>query len=326
VPETRERESTYGFFASRAAERYAASRENEILRVRVGSRMYGTARPDSDEDYYAVWMPTKEQMLGLGEVTQYDTKDVAEDGKTVVEVKRYPFHLFIKHALKNNPNFLEALFADEANILFETEAGKRLREARNMFPSRRVCLNTFLGYAQSQRKKLTFKRERIAEFVKVFERVKKLKAEHVDKLPERITVNSEINEMKWWRIYEKGERVALVYENIVKTLEEYGWRRKLIEKFGWDTKFASHLIRILSEGFDLFHTGKITFPLKCRKEINEIRDGKWTMQEVLDASEQWEKRLKDEYDKSDLQMESDYAEIDKLLVNTMDDYWAGRIK
>lgn len=60
-------------------------------------------------------------------------------------------------------------------------------------------------------------------------------------------------------------------------------RPELVEKYGYDTKFASHAIRIAIQGIQLMKTGRLTLPMEDheRRYLIKIREGHFTQGEVL---------------------------------------------
>ena len=71
-------------------------------------------------------------------------------------------------------------------------------------------------------------------------------------------------------------------------LDKVGNRKELILKHGMDTKFASHLIRLLMECKDLLITGVLEFPLDYADTLIDIKNGKWAIKEVLDYATELE--------------------------------------
>lgn len=70
-------------------------------------------------------------------------------------------------------------------------------------------------------------------------------------------------------------------------------RPELVEKYGFDTKYAGHMLRLGYQGLELAETGRLTFPMPepHRQHIIDVRTGKHTMQECLDEAESLEARL-----------------------------------
>jgi predicted nucleotidyltransferase len=70
-------------------------------------------------------------------------------------------------------------------------------------------------------------------------------------------------------------------------------RPELVAQYGFDTKYAGHLIRLGYQGIELAETGKLTLPMPepTRSHIVAIRTGKHTEAEVLDEARGLEERL-----------------------------------
>jgi len=57
-------------------------------------------------------------------------------------------------------------------------------------------------------------------------------------------------------------------------------RRDLVMKFGYDTKNASHLVRILRVGIEFLATGEIRVLREDAAELIEIKKGEWSLERV----------------------------------------------
>jgi len=55
-----------------------AAEKNCILEIVTGSQLYGTATPESDEDFIGIFMPPKEYILGLKSVAEVDLSVVSK--------------------------------------------------------------------------------------------------------------------------------------------------------------------------------------------------------------------------------------------------------
>ena len=136
--------------------------KNLIMKVMVGSHLYGTETENSDKDFMGIFIPDRDYVLGIKKVEQVEIRtnptnsghrNTSADTDTVL----YSLPKFIHLASQNNPNIVELFFAPEKNIVFDTPYGKRLREAYASFISKKVK-HTFMGYAFSQKQKLMYKR------------------------------------------------------------------------------------------------------------------------------------------------------------------------
>ena len=70
-------------------------------------------------------------------------------------------------------------------------------------------------------------------------------------------------------------------------------RPELVEKYGFDTKYAGHIVRLGLQGIEFMETGKFSLPMDPDQAelIRGIRTGKYTQQEALDMAYDVEDRL-----------------------------------
>ena len=94
-------------------------------------------------------------------------------------------------------------------------------------------------------------------------------------------------------------------------------RKKLIKDFGYDTKFAYHLVRLLSECKQILSEG--TLILDKEKELyKEIRSGKWSEKEIIDFFNFHSHQLEVIYNKSTLPEKANEEKIKKLLIDCIE--------
>lgn len=132
--------------------------KNKILVVRTGSHLYGTNRPESDEDFVGIFMPSEEYVYGFKRVDEVDMSIHSKDEnnrntKDAIDIKYYEFRKFVKLAMENNPNILEILFVNKENIIYVNEIGQKLLDMAERFPHQ-GAKQKFTGYALSQKGKL----------------------------------------------------------------------------------------------------------------------------------------------------------------------------
>ena len=58
-------------------------------------------------------------------------------------------------------------------------------------------------------------------------------------------------------------------------------RRKVMEKYGYNTKSASNVMRIACGGIDLISHGHLKLPYENRELLSDIKNGKYTFEEVM---------------------------------------------
>lgn len=109
-----------------------------------------------------------------------------------------------------------------------------------------------------------------------------------------------------------------------KTGKSGSKRVKLIEKYGYDTKKASHMIRLLSECFELLTCHSISYPSRIADELLKIKQGQYTIDYVLARADAIERSLDDVYKVSTLPRGPDRAGIEKLQMSLLERYWDDR--
>lgn len=100
-------------------------------------------------------------------------------------------------------------------------------------------------------------------------------------------------------------------------------RPELVEKYGYDTKYAGHIIRLGFQGIDYMNTGAFPIPMleEQRDYILAVRKGEVSEQEVLTRAGELEAELKDAIDCSTLPEQPAYDVINEWLVMTYQDFW-----
>lgn len=91
-------------------------------------------------------------------------------------------------------------------------------------------------------------------------------------------------------------------------------RRDLIEKYGYDTKFFMHSIRLLTSAIEILNTGDYSTYRSNREFLLECRNGKYTLEEALWMIDDYDSRLNESFNRSKLPEESDYEAVNNLLI------------
>ena len=271
-----------------------------LYKVRVGSFLYGTSTPESDEDYLGVFVPSPKDYLGLNKVEQISdsTKDSTEDRRNTIEdidCTYYSLPKFLRLLLNNNPNIIEMLFVNNENIVHLEYPFDQILSNPEWFVSSRVQ-HSFAGYAYSQRKKLIIKKERFQGLQKTiqilegFHNYQILDPKHKLDIVLVDILNQHLKYYKGLKnnteSFHVGLPTKIIYEKLVAEYERYGWRvhTDSFAKVGYDTKFGYNLIRLLWEGKELIKTGKLTFPLsdEIQNVVSNIRNCYVTYTELLE--------------------------------------------
>lgn len=98
-------------------------------------------------------------------------------------------------------------------------------------------------------------------------------------------------------------------------------RRLLVEKYGYDTKNASHLIRLLTMGIEFLETGRLNiFRTHDVEKLKDIKTGKWSIEEVKKEAELLFEHAKDAKEESILPNKPNYAKVEETLKNILFSY------
>ena len=100
-------------------------------------------------------------------------------------------------------------------------------------------------------------------------------------------------------------------------------RAQLEARFGYDTKHASHLVRLMTEGTELLSTGFITFPRPDAPLLLEIKSGYFTYERLLEMVGDIDSTFDDLYKNSCLPDKPNRKLIDKLCVSVVENFIEG---
>lgn len=94
-------------------------------------------------------------------------------------------------------------------------------------------------------------------------------------------------------------------------------RKRLVEKHGYDTKMASHLIRLLRQGIEFLRDGELRVVREDADELLAIKDGKHPIESVQAEAAIEMEALKRAFHTSTLPDKPDMARINKLAVDVV---------
>jgi uncharacterized protein len=98
-------------------------------------------------------------------------------------------------------------------------------------------------------------------------------------------------------------------------------RVELEDKYGYDTKYAMHVIRLYGEAKELMEYGRITLPRPNRDELVEIRKGKYSLPQIRELGAQLESEALAAQATSPLADEVDRDAISQLLADAHLHFW-----
>lgn len=120
------------------------------------------------------------------------------------------------------------------------------------------------------------------------------------------------------------------YENEKMNWEQYWiWKKNrnktrsaLEEQYGYDSKHAMHLVRLLRMGVEALTEGVIKVHRPDAAELLEIRNGKWTYDEVVRYAEQTDKMVRENlYIKTSLPKKPNIHLAAELIMKVQDMMW-----
>ena len=120
--------------------------------------------------------------------------------------------------------------------------------------------------------------------------------------------------------YLRGQRERMLNGTVAKRVN----RPELIERYGFDTKFAGHMVRLGVQGVELLETGTITLPIPepWLTWIRDLRQGLHTQREAIDVAAELEARLETLTRTSSLPERPDMKRADQWLIDTYQAVWA----
>jgi len=93
-----------------------------------------------------------------------------------------------------------------------------------------------------------------------------------------------------------------------------------IEKYGYSTKFAYHLIRLMNEIEQILVEHELDLQ-KNNEQLKSIRRGEWTMERIDEYFQSKEKILEETYAKSTLRQVPDQAAIKEVLMQCLEQHY-----
>lgn len=97
-------------------------------------------------------------------------------------------------------------------------------------------------------------------------------------------------------------------------------RSELEAKYGYDTKHASHLVRLMRMGKEILSTGEVHVYRPDREELKAIRNGAWSYEQIEEYASIMEKEIVELSKTSELPDKPDRPFLDQLCVNVIDLY------
>jgi predicted nucleotidyltransferase len=282
----------------------------DILRVIQGSVAYGTNNDNSDIDIKGICIqPVSNYLNPIESFEQHVQND---PDITIYDIKK-----FISLALQCNPNFIEILFTNQTHITYINEIGIKLQSLKNEFLSKKAY-QSFINYASGQTKRIKNHKYNIDNPpVKPDRKVyglpldRKLVTEEARvKICQQLKINNysmpsktdlDIVKMKLgeeqainWYKEQQFFADSQKYQKYLNWMNNRNDKRYETEvKYGYDTKHAYHLIRLLRMGAEILEKGEVNVYRKDREDLISIRNGEWDYDKLLAESETISEKCKE---------------------------------
>ena len=313
-----------------------------------GSKLFGTDNPNSDTDYKGIFIPSKEDVLLKRDIEHYNynTNSKSKNSKEDIDLQLYSIYKWFNLLKKGETGALDLLFSifREDTQIYRDEAFLNIIKV-NYQKFYNKNLHSFIGYCVGQSKMYNIKGQRFNElhhFVELFKQIAiespeaKLES-YFDKI-EQIFQKEHFKYVKFVKAaisrgnqaYREGQYVQLLgkrfagsvtvgyfSERIEEMEKQFGHRTRDASK-GIDYKALSHAVRVINEVEELLDDAFISFPLKNRKYITAIKEGKIELDEVMEYINQKLDIVQEKLDNSNLPDKSDEEFIDKLTLDLVE--------
>lgn len=103
----------------------------------------------------------------------------------------------------------------------------------------------------------------------------------------------------------------------MQSMNRTGKRAELIEKHGYDVKFAYHIVRLMDE-IEQILSDKTLILGRNKEQLKSIRRGEWDKNQIIEFFNTKEKQLEDLYHKSDLQHSPNESKIKDVLLQCLE--------
>jgi predicted nucleotidyltransferase len=262
----------------------------EILsKVLSGSHLFGLNTEKSDLDYRGCYLPELKDCI-LGKVKKSITSIEGNDPSTVdksnvSDTQYFGLQAFINNLSNGEVNSLDLLHARGDNLLRTSEEWEFLYNNKDKFYTKR--LDGVVGFVLSQTRKYSNRGVRYNSVVEVIEFLDKVEFPKLTKL-KHIWNLLPVNSFAEFRTDKLGNEVYSVCERMVHPTVTVEHALKVFTNYktlygqrsidagsldGYDLKAISHAFRCLDELEELIHERNITFPLKNRERILNIKLG-----------------------------------------------------
>lgn len=101
-------------------------------------------------------------------------------------------------------------------------------------------------------------------------------------------------------------------------------RKRLVEQFGYDTKNAAHLIRLLRMATEFLTDGCLSVTRPDADQLLEVKRGEWSLEQVKAEADRLGALASEAYLRCTLPAQPDMEAISRLAVDIVESAWAER--
>ena len=110
----------------------------------------------------------------------------------------------------------------------------------------------------------------------------------------------------------------------LKVKNPEGKRKEMVDKYGFDVKFAYHVVRLMLEVEQMLAEQDLDLQ-RNKEQLRAIREGRWSLKQIEDFFEVKEKGLESLYRDSKLPHSPDETEIRNLLIKCINTYFCDTV-
>jgi len=311
-----------------------------IVEMRFGSHLYGTATPQSDLDYKAVYLPDARDILlqrVRATISEIPDKQPGEkNAPCAIDREIFSLQFYLTLLAEGQTIALDMLFApDTAMTEPPAPLWREIQANADRLVTRKA--SAFLRYCRQQANKYGNKGSRVAAARQALDMLTAAEAAFgpAAKLGQADAAITEFAATAEHTAFvdlpmPSGQLVRhlevcgkrMPYTSSIKNareiaqrlVDEYGERTLQAERNqGIDWKALSHAVRVGREAVELLQTGRITFPLACAAELLAIKLGQLPYDAVADTIEHLLTEVEAAAALSGLPDQPDQAFIDDLV-------------
>lgn len=299
---------------------------NIILLTVGGSHAYGTDVEGSDIDVRGIAVERKQELLGLSNFEQFENRET--------DTTIYALRKIVSLLLNSNPNVIEMLGTKDEHYFILNPEGEMLKNNIDLFLSKRA-VHSFGGYATAQLRRLqnALARDSYPQAEKekhilnsILNQMEHLKANYHSFTNEQINVYLDDTDREG---YEQEIFMDInlshyplrdfksIYSEMHNVVKDYGKLNHRNNKKSEDSlyKHAMHLVRLLRTGTEILEgNGVNTYREHDRDLLLDIRNGKYSYEDIFVMVDELEKKFKYAADNTELPSKPKYNKVNDLVV------------